>query len=111
MTAQAAEDKKARDVIILDMRKISDIADFFMICSGSSTRQVKAISDHIVEKLEKSGQKVWHVEGHHHALWVLLDCGDVVVHIFEGRTREFYNLERLWGDAPIITLKSNEKKQ
>ncbi len=82
------------------MRKISNITDFFIILSGTSTRQVKAISDYIAEKLKACGHKVWHIEGYLHALWILLDCGDVVVHLFLSPTREFYDLERLWGDAP-----------
>lgn len=86
------------------MRKASNITDFFIICHGNSTRQVKAITDHIVERLKESGQKVWHIEGYLYALWVLLDYGNVVVHIFTPEERDFYNLEKLWGDAPIIRL-------
>ena len=86
------------------MKKISNITDFFIICSGNSTRQVKAIADHIIEKLKQSGHRVWHIEGYQHALWVLLDCGNTVVHIFHTPTRSFYDLERLWGDAPQIKV-------
>lgn len=92
------------------MRKISDIADFFVITSGSSTRQVKAISDHIMEKLGAKAKRLRQIEGYHHGLWVLLDVSDVIVHIFHQQTREFYNLERLWGDAPIVPLKSPKKQ-
>ena len=88
------------------MRKISNIADFFVICSGNSSRQVKAIAEHIVETLERSGTKSWHVEGYNHAMWVLLDYSDVVVHVFHAPVRKFYNLEQLWADAPLI--KTNE---
>lgn len=86
------------------MRKASNITDFFIICHGNSTRQVKAITDHIIERLKESRQKVWHIEGYLYALWVLLDYGNVVVHIFTPEKRDFYNLEKLWGDAPIIRL-------
>lgn len=88
--------------MILDMRKISNITDFFVICSGNSSRQVKAIAEHIIETLEHSGIKSWHVEGYNHAMWVLLDYSDVVVHVFHAPVREFYNLEQLWADAPLI---------
>ena len=90
---------------MLDMKKISNITDFFILLTGNSTRQVKAITDYIIEKLKEEGRKVWHMEGYNYALWVLLDCGDVVVHIFTPAVREFYDLERLWGDAPRISLK------
>lgn len=92
------------------MRKISDITDFFIICSGNSTRQVKAITDHIVEQLGQSGHRTSHIEGYQYALWVLLDYGDIVVHLFHSPTRRFYELERLWGDAPAITLKNDSRK-
>jgi len=108
--SKIAQDKKAHDLVVLDMRKISNIADFFIICSGNSARQVKAIADHIIEKLKKSGQKHWRMEGHHHALWVLLDYGDVVVHVFHTPVRQFYNLERLWSDVPLLTLQDNDKE-
>lgn len=90
---------------MLDMKKASSITDFFILLSGNSTRQVKAITDYVIEKLRQKGQRVWHVEGYSYALWVLLDCADVVVHIFTPTVRKFYDLERLWADAPMITLK------
>ena len=102
--AKIAQDKKAQDIVILDMRKISNITDFFIICSGRSTRQVKAIADYLLQKLKELGHKVWHIEGYQYAFWVLLDCGDIIVHLFHTSTREFYDLERLWGDAPQISL-------
>jgi len=88
----------------LDLRKTSNVTDFFIILSGNSTRQVKAIADYITEQLKQLGQRAWHIEGYQYALWVLLDCGNVVVHAFTPRVREFYDLERLWGDAPVVTL-------
>lgn len=88
----------------MEMKKVSNITDFFVICSGNSTRQVKALTDYIIEKLNRLGHKIWHIEGYRYAFWVLLDCADVVVHIFHAPTRNFYDLERLWGDAPKVHL-------
>ena len=104
MIAKFAQGKKAQDVVILDMRKISNITDFFIICSGNSTRQVRATADYIIEQLKQLGKRPWHIEGYRYALWLLLDYGDVVVHIFHAPTRQFYDLERLWGDAPLIKI-------
>ena len=94
----------------MDLRKISNITDFFIICSGNSTRQVKAITDYIIERLKQIGHKIWHIEGAQYGLWVLLDCGDVVVHVFHTPTRRFYELERLWADAPLVTLENDSPK-
>lgn len=99
--ALCALEKKALDIQILDLRKLTTITDYFVICHGESTTQVRAICDHIQEKLEDEGIKVWHREGYENASWVLLDYVDVVTHIFLTETREFYSLERLWGDAPV----------
>ena len=100
--------KKAEDIIILDLRKLTTITDFFVICSGNSDKQVKAIVDVIIEELEKFGVKPWHKEGYQYLNWVLLDYIDVVVHVFQKETRGFYSLERLWGDAEIIFI--NDEK-
>ena len=99
--ADSASDKKADDIIIMDLRGLSGITDFFIVCSGSSNRRVKAIADGIIDKLRDINIKVWHVEGYEESTWALLDYGDVVVHVFEEETRRFYDLERLWGDAPV----------
>ncbi len=88
----------------MDISKLSDITDFFIILSGNSTRQVRAITDHIIEKLKQLGHRAWHIEGYRYALWVLLDYGDVVVHVFQSQTRDFYDLERLWADAPQMQI-------
>ena len=98
--AKAASDKKALDIVTMDMRRIPSVSDYFVIASGSSTTQVRAISDNIIEVLKAKGERVWHTEGAREALWVLLDCGDVVAHIFLEETRRFYDLEKLWGGAP-----------
>ena len=102
LIAEAAQVKKAKDVIIMDMRKISNATDFFVICSGTSTKAIEAIAEGIIDTLEKAGTKLGHIEGGNNALWVLLDYGDAIVHIFYSTTREFYNLEGLWGDASTI---------
>ena len=82
------------------MRRVPSVSDYFVIASGSSTTQVRAISDNIVDLLKEKGERVWHIEGAGEALWVLLDFGDVVAHVFLEETRRFYALEKLWGGVP-----------
>jgi ribosome-associated protein len=96
---KAALDKKAEDIVVLDLRGISSIADFFMICSGGSDRHVNAISDNIEIAFKKGGGKYYNVEGKGTSSWVLLDFSDMVVHVFNGSTRAYYALENLWSDA------------
>ncbi|UCD55903.1 MAG: ribosome silencing factor [Candidatus Omnitrophota bacterium] len=100
LISSAALDKKAGDIVIMDMRAVSNITDYFVICSAPSTRRVQAISEDIEEQLLKKNIRHWHIEGKREALWVLIDYGDVIVHIFYDKMRDFYNLERLWHDAP-----------
>lgn len=102
--ANLALSKKASDIKILDLRKITTITDFFVICSGSSNPQVKAISDSVIDGSKKLGERPWHKEGITHRNWVLLDFVNVVVHIFLPETRAFYGLEKLWGDAEISEI-------
>lgn len=109
--AKAASDKKALDAVILDMRKIRSVSDYFVIVSGTSTTQAKAISDNIVEKLKIKGEKLRHAEGEREALWILLDYGDVIAHVFIDETRKFYELERLWGDVPQEKFVEPRKKR
>ena len=97
-----ASDKKASDVILLDVRDVTTIADYFVICSGNNTRQILAIADAIDEQLEKQGARVLHREGVAETGWVLLDIGDVIVHIFGPKEREYYRLERLWSEAKTV---------
>lgn len=82
------------------MSAVSNITDYFVVCSASSNRRVQTIAEGIEKELNSQGIKAWHVEGKQEALWVLIDYGDVIVHIFYEKTREFYNIERLWQDAP-----------
>ena len=91
--------KKAYDVLLIDLRKLAAFADFFVICSADSDIQVKAIADELDRSLRDEGVKCWHKEGYQALNWVLLDYVDVVVHVFKKDAREFYNLEKLWGDA------------
>ena len=102
--ALTAEDKKAKDVKILDIRSITTVADYFVICSGTTATHVKAIADHVEEKLTALGYPLHHVEGYQNGRWILLDFGDVVVHVMQEQEREFYNLERLWGDAQEVAV-------
>lgn len=99
LVAAAASEKKARDIVILDMEGITLVADHFVICSANSTTQIQAIADNIEEKLTEKGIKALRKEGYRDSHWVLLDYGGCVVHIFVEEDRRFYNLERLWGDA------------
>ena len=109
LCAQAALDHKAIDLAILEVKKLSSFADYFVISSGSSDRQVQAISSHIEEKLGKQGLHPLGIEGKREGRWVLLDYGDVIIHIFYHPIREFYDLERLWSDAPKVEMPSVRK--
>ncbi|MBE2226264.1 MAG: ribosome silencing factor [Ignavibacteria bacterium] len=108
--AELALTKKADDIKILDLRKITTIADFFVICTAHSEPQVKAVADAILEGAKKDGETVWHKEGTNMKSWVLLDFVDVVVHVFLKDTRAFYSLEKLWGDAEITEVTDEEPK-
>ncbi|HPZ43429.1 MAG TPA: ribosome silencing factor [Bacillota bacterium] len=107
IAVQAAKDKKAEDITVLDIRKISIIADYFLICSGRSSTHVQAIVENIQEKLEEKNINALRREGFREGEWVLLDYGDVVIHVFQEAERQFYNLERLWGDAPVVGVPVN----
>lgn len=96
--------KKGYDVRIIDLRNLATFSDFFVICSADSDTQVKAIADEIDKSLRDEGIKCWHKEGYMALSWVLLDYVDVVVHVFLKEAREFYNIEKLWGDAPSVEV-------
>jgi ribosome-associated protein len=102
--AQAAVGKKAHDPVALDLRSVAGVADYFLICSGDSEVQVKAIAEAVEERLHEHGVSPWHVEGLSGRRWVLLDYVEIVVHVFHAKTREYYLLERLWGDAGKVDL-------
>lgn len=102
-TAELALSKKAENVLSMDLRGLTTTCDFFVICSGTSDVQVKAISDAIKDGMTDAGEKPWHVEGEDGKRWILLDFVDVVVHVFGKETRDYYQLERLWGDAKFQT--------
>jgi ribosome-associated protein len=107
MAAKAADDKKAKNILLMDMRGVTIITDYFVICSGQSGVQVQAIADNIEEKMAEIGLRVGHLEGYREAKWVLMDYGMFVVHIFQEEDREFFDLERLWRDAPIYYYEEN----
>ena len=96
------EDKKGVDPIILDVRKMSDITSYYVVVSGNSSPHVRALADHIVHETKKKGDKPWHVEKTPEAKWIVVDYGDIIVHVFYHETRAYYNLEELWHDAPHI---------
>lgn len=102
--AQSALDKKAYDLVILDVAKLTSVADYFLICTGRSDIQVQTICRNIEESLARAGVKPLAIEGFTHGQWVLMDFGDVVVHIFYETVRDFYNLEGLWAQAPQRAL-------
>ena len=99
----AIQDRKAVSLQVLDLSEISEFTDYFVLATGGSERQVRAIADGVVEKLKEDGNRPLHVEGYDHGQWVLLDYGDFLVHVFTEPLREFYRLDRLWADAPDVT--------
>lgn len=98
------EEKKGHDPILLNLQGISTVTDYFLIVTGNTTTQVKAITENLDEKLPKVGVPVLHVEGLPEAKWVLVDAGDLVIHVMTPEQREFYHLERLWGDAKEVSF-------
>ncbi len=114
LVAQTALDKQAEEVTILDLRALSNVTDFFVVCTAGSSRQASALKEHIETALDQRGCSVWHTEGassagspsplNHVPQWMLMDCGDVVVHLLDEDARTFYRLEELWADAPRLPL-------
>lgn len=98
----AADDKKAVDLVVLDLRKAAGFTDYFVICSGTNPRQVRAIADGVMAALAAEGTRPAHVEGYDRSEWILLDYFDFIVHVFAPETRMFYGLERLWGNAERV---------
>src|SRR4030095_13991533 len=106
IAARAATDKKATDLVVLYLREVASFTEYFVICTGASTRQVQAISNSVEEALLKNGKRPLHIEGYSSAEWILLDYGDFIVHVFGSASRRFYDLERLWRDAPRVEVGS-----
>ena len=103
--ARLAGEKKAMDIVILNMAEVSLVTDYFIICSANSTTQVRAIADNVEEKLSKAGIEPLHQEGYREGRWVLLDYSECILHVFVEEDRRFYNLEQLWGDAEALPYK------
>ncbi|KAA9026376.1 ribosome silencing factor [Niallia endozanthoxylica] len=106
VAVKAADDKRAEEIVVLNMKGISLVADYFVICHGNSDKQVQAIAREMKEKVEENGFSIKRMEGFDEAKWILVDLGDVVAHVFHKDERSYYNLERLWGDAPIENIQS-----
>jgi ribosome-associated protein len=105
--ATFALDKKAVDVLVMDVRKVTDVTRFFVVCTGQSSPQVKAIADHVIDSCRDAGLEIYHVEGYDSLRWVLIDLIDIVVHVFQPDIRRYYQLERLWGDAPAERIEES----
>ena len=104
LAAKALDSKKGLDIKVLDTGHLTTLADYFVLCSATSTTQIKALSDVCEKELKDAGEPPHHVEGHRGGTWILLDFSSVVVHIFNEEAREFYDLERLWSDATPVDL-------
>jgi ribosome-associated protein len=104
LAAHAADDKKAKDLLVLRVAEITSFTDYFVICSGSSVRQVQAIADAVAGQLKERGMRPMHTEGYANGEWVLIDYGTFVVHVFTETSRRFYDLERLWRDAERVEV-------
>ncbi|CAM3243819.1 ribosome silencing factor [Paenibacillus lupini] len=102
ITVAAADDKKAQRIVALNLKEISLVADYFVICHGNSDTQVQAITTEIRKQAESRGVRVRGIEGMDSARWVLIDLGDVIVHVFHRDERDYYNIERLWSDAKVV---------
>ena len=109
--ARLSWEKKGNDILILDVKGLTDVTDYFVLVTAESDPHVKAISDYVQEKLEKERLKAWHKEGYQNLQWVLLDYIDVVIHIFREQTRQFYELEKLWGDARMIRVEEDAENR
>ncbi|MCG3161639.1 MAG: Ribosomal silencing factor RsfS [Acidobacteria bacterium] len=104
IAAQAADEKKAQEILVLRLSAITEFTDYFVICTGASTRQTQAIADAVTEELKKVKMRPLHTEGYSNAEWILIDYGAFVVHVFTEQSRSFYDLERLWRDAERVEI-------
>ena len=102
VAVRAADAKQAKDIRVLDLREIASFSDYFVICSGSNTRQIQTIADEVEQRLKKLGERAHSIEGYENAEWVLMDYGDYLVHVFSEKARLYYDLERLWRDAKPV---------
>ena len=110
LSVNAALDKKARRILVLNVKKVSSLSDYFIILSGNSDRQVQAIASSIEETLKIAGKRPIGIEGERVGKWVLMDYGDVVIHIFYDPIRDFYDIERLWTDVPRLEIDDDSKE-
>jgi ribosome-associated protein len=108
LAVEAARDRKGTELLLLDLRGISDATDWFLLVSGTSDTHVRSIAEHVLDELRQRGVRPSHVEGLRGGRWVLIDCIDFVVHVFHPAARDFYRLDRLWGDAPATRLEAQE---
>jgi ribosome-associated protein len=104
LAVRAADSKRAEDILVLNVKEVSLLADYFMICSGNNERQIQAIADTIIDKESEANVQIKQIEGKDSAKWILIDLGDVIVHVFSHSERSFYNLEKLWSDAPLLNI-------
>lgn len=102
--AKAGNDRLAKDIVVLDVQKLTSIADYFVIMTASNDRQLGAIVDNIEEKVLENGYEIKGIEGRNSKNWFLIDCYDVIAHVFTSEDRAFYNIEKLWSDAPIVNI-------
>lgn len=109
LAVNALEDKKAEDICVIDISEISVLADYFIIAGGNNISQIQALSDAVDEKLGKAGFPLKQIEGYNNANWILLDFGDIIVHIFDRENRLFYDLERIWSDGKKVDLEELTK--
>jgi ribosome-associated protein len=104
----ALREKKGLDIVIMGLEAVTDVADYFVLCTGSSDLHVRSLAQEVVDQLKESGHRPWHVEGMEQKRWILVDVVDVVVHVFRNDAREHYALERLWGDAELFTVEDEQ---
>jgi ribosome-associated protein len=106
IAVKESEDLKAEDILILDVKNVTTVADYFVILTGGTRRQLRAIANRIVKATREAKYRIHHVEGYEQGHWILIDLNSVIVHVFDRPTREYYELERLWSDAPVVQLQA-----
>ena len=104
IAAKALDDKKAMKLTMLEVKGLTTLAEYMVICTGTSDTHLRALCDEVEKKMEEAGEKVWHREGYRGDTWIVMDFCGVIVHVFTEEMRKFYDLERLWGDAPMVDL-------